>query len=121
MLAADGGHAECTKLILDAGADKDLKNDDGFTALMKTCQKGHSECAKLLLDKGARHDIKNASGWTALLNAAEKGQTECVKALLNAGADRKAKVQGWDAIKLADGNKHTEIVELLKAQGTKGA
>ena len=48
MLAADNGHLEVARLLLEAGADKNCCDDDGMTALLLAADKGHLEVAHLL-------------------------------------------------------------------------
>ena len=52
MMASANGHTEVVKLLLDNGADVNVKNtDDGVTALFMASANGHTEIVKLLLDK----------------------------------------------------------------------
>ena len=56
IYAAGRGLTEVARLLLKAGADKDLKAKSGETALMLACRKGHLEIARLLVEEGAGLD-----------------------------------------------------------------
>ena len=66
MTASGWGHLDCIQLPLDAGANKDLQESYGHTALMGATLNGHRDCVKLLLDAGAKKDLKNKDAATAL-------------------------------------------------------
>ncbi len=68
--AAYQGFPEIAKLLLDRGADPDVRDDDGRTPLMQAASNGHAEVAELLLDRRARIDAQNGEGATALALAA---------------------------------------------------
>ena len=51
MMASANGHTEIVKLLLDKGADVNVKNTYGITALFTASVHGHTEIVKLLLDK----------------------------------------------------------------------
>ena len=53
MFAADNGHSETAKVLLDNGATPNQADKNGDTALMFAAVGGHSEAAKVLLDNGA--------------------------------------------------------------------
>jgi ankyrin repeat protein len=56
----------------------------------------------------------------ALIEASLQSDLKQVRDLLGNGADANAKItEGFTAIWLAEGRQHHEIVELLKAHGTK--
>ncbi|CAK9116673.1 unnamed protein product [Durusdinium trenchii] len=59
MGAADNGHVEMVQLLLDAGANKEMKDTIGLTALLCAAGNGHVAVAQLLLDAGA----DKAQGW----------------------------------------------------------
>lgn len=109
------GRMEIVKLLLERGADINVKDDVyGHTALHLAAQ-GHTKTVKLLLDKGvADINVKNKFGYTVLHIAAEYGNTEIVKLLLDRGIDMHAKNNdGKLAIYYAKQQKQTKIVELL--------
>ena len=54
MRAEEKGHDEIVKVLIKAGADVNVKNDDGDTALMRAEEKGHDEIVKILKAAGAR-------------------------------------------------------------------
>lgn len=56
--------------LLDAGADKDEKDEEGRTALHFACGYGEIKCAELLLKRGANADLTDANKNTALHYAA---------------------------------------------------
>lgn len=49
MLAASHGRVEISKLLLECGAEINLQDNDGSTALMCAAEHGHSEVTSLLL------------------------------------------------------------------------
>jgi hypothetical protein len=70
MTAATFGHVDIAKALIDAGANLNIKNNDGSTALISAAFFCRSEIVQALLDKGADTNIRNNMGSTAL-NAVE--------------------------------------------------
>lgn len=62
-LAADFGHVEIVRLLLDAGEDPDRYNPVGghshTTPLHQAAGGGHDEVVRLLVERGARLDLKD--------------------------------------------------------------
>lgn len=54
--AADKGHAETVRLLLDHGMNPDLP--DGWPPLCAAAGRGSSECVQALLQAGARADVR---------------------------------------------------------------
>jgi ankyrin repeat protein len=63
-LAAQHGHADVVRLLLDAGEDPDRYNPDGYhahsTPLHQAALAGHLDVVRLLVERGARLDLRDA-------------------------------------------------------------
>ena len=89
------GKIEKIKWFLGRGIDPNLRNNDGWTALMLGSSYSNTtsnlETVKLLLDHGADPNIQNNKGWTALMLSGRNSNTssnlETVKLLLDNGAN----------------------------------
>ena len=100
---------------MEAGADKDLTNEDGRTALMSegVSPPGPS-IAKLLLEAGANPNLQDKAGNTALFLASQNGFETNVRLLLEMGADRDLQnKEGQTALFCASHRNRPEIVALL--------
>jgi len=69
------GDIERAKSLIDAGADVNARDIDGWTPLMYAALNGHTEIVELLIESGADVNAKGALRGTALLLAAAKGET----------------------------------------------
>ena len=69
MLASENGHVEVVRLLLEAGADKNLGNIIGSTALVLAAQPGREEVLRLLLEAGADTNLADNGDSTALMLA----------------------------------------------------
>ncbi len=76
------------KLLLEHGADPDLPNLEGETALMIAARAGNLEAAELLLSHGANiHAKEQWGGQTAIMWAAAQSQPAMLKLLIAHGAN----------------------------------
>lgn len=91
--AAEYGHIELAKTLINAAANVNVLRDDGFTPLMLAAEKGHLEITKLLLEAGANVNVRNSKGETTLT---------LVKA---------------QAAKLREQSQYRQIVDLLEERG----
>jgi ankyrin repeat protein len=92
--AAFSGDTKAVEALLAEGADVNVKDGIGFTALFGAARSGHTETVKLLLAKGANPNVKlPTSGTTALMYAALNGHNDIVVALLDKGAEVNAKLK----------------------------
>eukprot|EP00439_Symbiodinium_sp_Y106_P080850 s317_g19.t1 len=122
--AADKGHVDVVRLLLEANMDKQLQDAAsqkelrcyGDTALINACHKGHLEVVRLLLDSGVDADVRDYDDRTALMHAAENGRTDIVRLLLKAGANRglKSSYLNQTAQSCAADCGHDGILELLE-------
>ena len=74
------------KLLIEAEADVNAKDDDEWTALMYASLSERKETVKLLLDAGANVNAINDDEETALNIANEEGFAEIAELLIAAGA-----------------------------------
>ncbi len=137
--AANFGHAETVRLLLDAGADPNqffefhktplakwkaaftsripekISEENGVFPLLQAAEHGHSQVVQLLLDAGANpKQVDGHRGCFPLLLASEKGHAECARLLLNAGADPK------QVLKSPENEQHIEDVESGDSPGIDG-
>ena len=61
-IAVCNGKNEIVKLLLDAGADKEIKDNIGRTPLFTAVEYATAEIVKLLLDAGADKEVRNNYG-----------------------------------------------------------
>ena len=73
--------------LLSKGANPDMRDGSGNTALMISAQLGFAEGLSLLLDRRAQVDLANSSGETPLIRAVQNRDIATVRTLLAAGAN----------------------------------
>ena len=76
------GYEKIVKLLLENGAEIDIKNKYKNTALYVAVREGHEGIVKRLLDKEANPNIQDQQRNTALHKAAQGGHTDIVELLL---------------------------------------
>ena len=83
---------EAVRLLIDAGAEVNARDDRGETALMNASQDWETgEVIRFLLEAGAAIDAAAGEGRTALMHAIDSGALEPARALIEAGADVNAR------------------------------
>ena len=95
MEAVDEDSPRCADMLLRAGADWKLKDDDGWTICMLSCVKRDARvaCLRALmrnLPRSERRDMvemKNPAGHSSLMIAVLEESPDCADWLLRAGAD----------------------------------
>ena len=130
--AAKGGNIAVVKQLISTGADVNVKDAGGQTALHWTIEYGHTEIAEVLIAKGADVNARNYGEWTPLHTAADRSQgtaanishKEIIELLIAKGANVNAKItsgpiRGYTPLYLAVINNNTEIADLLRKHGGK--
>ncbi len=106
------GCPKAVKAMIDRGANVNLRDDQGWTALHSICMndiappaKGgpspqdRVETARLLVDAGAEIDPENSMGMTPLLTLCTQPEPELLEFLLVRGADpHRCNHRGWGTI-----------------------
>lgn len=84
--AAEKGHADCARRLVEARAMVNVSNDWGETPLLKAVHSGNLNTVELLLKLGAKTDMTDLGGYNALIYAARLGNVEILDALVRYGA-----------------------------------
>ena len=120
-VAVEHGNLEIVKLLLESGANVNIKNKYKLTPIwmFDDEEEGKAlEIFRLLIAKGADVNLPNEDKETLLMRACEDDNLEVVKLLLKAGANPNLKFDEDDetAFELTDSD---EIKQLLKQYGAK--
>ena len=144
-LAAYGGHGECVQALLDAGAEKEVRNSTGKRAYDYAREQGHRGIAELLMDapstaaEAQRREREAAQAEaearrrgqeateaaaaldrlnTALLNAARGGDIDRLRKCLAGGADASCRDRfGQSPLHLAAVTGNADAVRFLLDAG----
>jgi ankyrin repeat protein len=110
--SCDKGHVEVVKLLLERGADPNVKDTFyGATPMSWAAPKGFVEIVKLLIEKGAKDKAE------ALNLGIDKGSVSLVKLVLEKGGVAPETLT--KALDKAETAKHSEIADLLQKAGAK--
>ena len=85
--AASRGDTAQIERLLNGGADVNVQQADGATALQWAAYRGNAQLVERLLRAGARPGVANRNGATPLWLAASHGDAPVIQALLKGGAD----------------------------------
>lgn len=111
-------HPNCARVLLEAGAQVDVRTIHGSTPLCNACASGSLECAKLLLQYGAMvNPSLTALTASPLHEACIQGDAEVVKLMIAHGAKLEAfDVHFGPPLHIACFKGHVDCVkELLRA------
>jgi len=107
-------HKEIAALLIQAGANLDLRTKDGSTSLMKFSSKGWEDICELAIKKGANPDSQDQNNETALMKAASSDQKTVVAQLIAANVNLDTQNnEGSTALLKAARSNHKEVAELL--------
>ena len=126
VAASAKGHVNIVQLLLESGADVNLKNEhslDYGTALEAASAQGHANIVQLLLESGADVNLECESRHylSALVTASAEGHASIVQLLLESGANVNFKnehsLDYGTALVAASAEGHANIVQLLLESG----
>jgi ankyrin repeat protein len=100
VYAARENCLECTKTLVEAGADVNQRTSYGWTPLLVATQNRHYQLAAYLLEHGANPNRANHGGWTPLYLATDNRNIE--------GGDYPVRTPDMD---------HLDFIKLLIAKG----
>ena len=81
MYALKSGHDDIVEMLLDAGVNVRLKNNDEESALHIAAKHGRTDATRLLLEAGADITTYDATGRTPLYRAIENKQADIIELL----------------------------------------
>lgn len=121
MLAAKCGYTDLVKALIEAGADLNLQDTGGNTALIEVSadeQEGpNTEIAKILIEAGADVNLKNNHGETSLLYITHYHEPEIVQLLIDKGADLNPVSRFGDTPLSRATNNSEDVAEILRKAG----
>lgn len=81
-IAATAGHGNCVEFLIQKGAEIDLVDVKGQTALYVAVVNGHLECAQILLEAGADPNGSRHHRSTPVYHAARVGRADLLRELI---------------------------------------
>lgn len=109
MTAAENGNNKAIDLLLSKGADINIKNQLGETALSKAVVTGSIETVKLLLNKGANPKDKIQGKGSLSTLAAYSGYREITEMLINKGT-KEMSLLVLPEVNKTEGVKENEVI-----------
>ncbi len=107
------GYIDVAKILLENGADPNLKAKNGLTPLYQSVVDNNYKISKLLLEHKANTEVTMDTGATPLFAAAFFGYDNQAKLLLNNGASKDTEVQGVATFFVALQNDHLSTAIML--------
>ena len=116
-LAAERGHTDVVKELLDAGVDVNIRGCDNWTPLIAAAMMGKERSVQLLVEAGADLTSRQDDGDSALHRAAAGRHDAVIKILLEKGIDVNMRNNtGWTALMhAAIWARQSTVILLIKA------
>jgi ankyrin repeat protein len=112
------GSLEAIHLLLEYGADLDIRARHGATPLHYAAMTGDREKVMALVEAGTKIDTPDLSGGSPLYTAAFYGHRDVVVYLWEKANKDLRDRSGWNALHLAAMSGHEEVVKTLVEAGT---
>jgi ankyrin repeat protein len=115
----DFGDSEILPILIEAGADAELRNDFCQTPLHISALVGHVAAVRALVQAHADLEVAGKKGWRALHLASDSDHVEILRILIGAHANVEAQGSGGESpLSLAAAAGHFEAVRILLAAHT---
>jgi ankyrin repeat protein len=102
-------------LLLERGAEVDLRDWLGQTPLLKASRSGHVGISRALIDRGANVNARKYNYWSPIHYSADHGYLGIVELLIEHGADVHAlNDEGQTEYQLSLRKGHRKIADLLR-------
>jgi len=122
MLAAEAGHLDVVRVLLEHDAHVAHTDRNGDSALLLAVRADHKNVINQLLAAGAPANLANASGVTPLMVAARAGSRDLATRLIAAGADTSLRdTAGLRAGDFAARAGHTDLGSSLGATASRAS
>ena len=119
--AAYVGHTPCATMLLDARAEVNHEDTQGYTALAFATSFNHEYMIQVLLHADANPNCKDKFGITPLIHASARGRFDTVQTLLQAGArPLLIDAEGKTALDYAESAGFSDIVAELREAAALG-
>ena len=109
---------ELIRVLIEAGADVDVRNYRKMTPLFKAVDDGNVDHVRALLQAGANVNVRDKGGDTPLHQATWKRDTDLLTLLLEHGAAVNAKNKWFETpLRLAQSQNNFACTEILREHG----
>ena len=103
------------QVLVQSGANLDIQDTGGFSALSVATYHGYTHIVKYLCENGANVDLQDNNGFTALMYAADFNHEEIVRILISHKASLDiVNKQGRNAFSYAKQNHYKNIIKIFK-------
>ena len=102
---------EHVSMLIDAGANLESANADGFTTAHAAAEVDHAEVIPVLSRAGANLEAQTNAGYRPIHIAAGLGHQSTAAALLNCSVDYNATANGQNALQIARSEGQVEFAE----------
>ena len=117
-VAAATGHIDVLSLLLEHGADTEVRDRYGVTPLYRTSREGQIEAGRFLLDRGADINARGNTGATPLSGALYEGHFDFARMLVERGASINTRgSNGYTPLHWAVQEAGIQVVRLLLERG----
>eukprot|EP00428_Durinskia_dybowskii_P065195 CAMPEP_0170373308 /NCGR_PEP_ID=MMETSP0117_2-20130122/10003_1 /TAXON_ID=400756 /ORGANISM="Durinskia baltica, Strain CSIRO CS-38" /LENGTH=280 /DNA_ID=CAMNT_0010628197 /DNA_START=100 /DNA_END=942 /DNA_ORIENTATION=+ len=115
IFAANNGHRDLVKALVEVGANIEDRSNNWKTPLNWAAHWGHYDCVEYLVGAGANISTFDSKGMTPLMSATYNGNARIVQFLLDKGANPLTKnVYNGTALTIARVKNNTMLISILE-------